>query len=272
MHLNCKACGAQIRAEDMNLDHLVARCRHCHAVFGFREQLEADQAQPSDPSAPVAAPGGYVQGPRARPGYVPAVGRRRAEVPLPKGLSVQREEPAGIGFGEAAGRGKLVILRRWFSPKYVFLLFFCVVWDGFLLFWYSIVFSQGGEGPAVIMGLFPLLHVAVGVGLTYSTLAGFLNTTTLTVEDDLLRVRHRPVPWIGNRDLRVADLKQLYVREHVSRSRNGTSTTYRVHAVLDGGNDLKLLSGLEDASQALYVEQQIERHLGIVDEAVGGEM
>ena len=37
------------------------------------------------------------------------------------------------------------IRRRWFAPMFLFLVFFCVAWDGFLIFWYSVAF--GTDSP-----------------------------------------------------------------------------------------------------------------------------
>ena len=103
----------------------------------------------------------------------------RPEVALPPRVSVVRTE------------GGVEIRRRWFTPAILALLGFCVVWDGFLVVWYSVVFA--GDGP-VLMALFPLLHVAVGVGLTYLALAGLLNTTRITILREHLAVKHKPLP------------------------------------------------------------------------------
>jgi hypothetical protein len=39
MQLSCKACRKPIPAEDVNLDQGIAKCRACHAVFGFLDQV-----------------------------------------------------------------------------------------------------------------------------------------------------------------------------------------------------------------------------------------
>jgi Tfp pilus assembly PilM family ATPase len=69
----------------------------------------------------------------------------------------------------------------------------------------------------------------------------------------------------------VADLKQLYAKEKVSSSRNGTSITYEVHVTRSGRN-IKLVSGLESSEQAVYIEQEIEKYLNIKDIPVKGEL
>jgi hypothetical protein len=84
----------------------------------------------------------------------------RPEIPQPESITYEQD-----------GR-VLKIRRRWFSLKYVPLAFFCVAWDAFLVFWYAM--ALGEKGAPWIMVVFPIAHVAVGLGLTYSTLAGFL--------------------------------------------------------------------------------------------------
>jgi hypothetical protein len=115
--------------------------------------------------------------------------------------------------------------------------------------------------------------LAVGVGLTYFTLAGFLNQTTIEVDTFRLSIRHGPLPWFGNCTLPAAEIGQLYCQERTRRQNNGgSSTTYSVSAVTKGGRQVKLVSTLEDQDQALFIEQQIEQYLGIEDRPVGGEL
>ena len=65
---------------------------------------------------------------------------------------------------------------------------------------------------------------------------------------------------------------QLYCRRKVRNSKNGQSYTYRVELRrADGARDV-LLKGLEDEDEALYIEQQLEAHLGIEDQVVAGEL
>lgn len=182
----------------------------------------------------------------------------RPPVPMPRGIRV---EPTAGGFR---------ILRRWFSPIFVVLAFFAAIWLGMLAFGYGMMVSSGA--PLFVM-LFPLLHVGVGVGLGYWALCGFLNTTTVEAEGGRLTVRHRPLPWPGNATWAAAELSQVYVKEKVHRHKDGGETsTYDVLAVTREGRGTKLLSGLPDADSALFVEQEIERRLGIEDRPVAGEV
>jgi hypothetical protein len=113
----------------------------------------------------------------------------------------------------------------------------------------------------------------VGVGLIYVCLACILNTTTIRADSGQLTIRHHPLPWPGGRtNLDTHNIKQLYVKRHVSHSKNGTRTTYQLHAITQEGRRKKLLTGLNDEDQALYLEQEIETHLGIENTPVQGEL
>jgi len=162
----------------------------------------------------------------------------------------------------------LEIVRRWFGPKFLFLTAFTVFWDGFLVFWYDQAIGSGDT----LMLVFPLLHVGVGIGLTYYVIAGWLNRTQVYVDKAGLHVRHRPVPWIGNINVPSLELKQLYVKEKESRTRNGTSVSFEVRAVTHGGRNIKIVDGLETQEQAFFIEQKVEKFLGIKDMAVPGEL
>lgn len=164
----------------------------------------------------------------------------------------------------------LEITRRWFSWQIIFTTVFAVFWDAFLVMWYATAFSQ--KGAPLMALLFPLLHVAVGVGISYFALAGWVNRTRILVSREDLAIRHGPLPWLGGQELKSASLRQLYSKEVVSYSKNGRSVQYQLHAITQEGRNLKLLSGLHSSEQALYIEQQIEKYLGIRDEAVKGEI
>lgn len=241
-HVACPSCGTALHADDMNLQSMAGKCRMCNALVDLRTAMSGAEPQP------------YA----GTQSFAPAEAREPIPVPLPAGVHV-----------EAQGRD-LVIVRRWFSWVYIFLLFFCVVWNGMLAFFYSIMFAAGG-GLSLLM-LFPLLHVAAGVFITYLTIAGFVNRTTFRVERGHLSVRHGPLPWRGNLDVPTESLEQLFCTEQVSRGRNGTTIRYSVEAVLKDGKHLKLATALDAREQALYIEQAIEKHLGIADRRVRSEM
>ena len=177
--------------------------------------------------------------------------------PMPEGVTLEQ------------GADGLCIRYRWFSPRYLFMILFCVVWDGFLVFWYRTALAHPSPGNIALW--FPIAHVGAGIGLTYWTLAGFLNHTTVQVSSGQLSVRHGPLPWPGGRTLPAGDIAQVY-REEIARStRSGTSTSYRLSAVTHDERKRKLLT-CSSADVALYVEQEVERCLGIADRRVAGEM
>jgi hypothetical protein len=113
--------------------------------------------------------------------------------------------------------------------------------------------------------------VAVGVGITYYVLCGWLNRTRITVGRGKVSVRHGPLPWFGNLEMDSSALKQLYVKEVISNSRNGTTVRYDLNALTREGRSIKFAGGMETSDQALYIEQEIEKFLGIKDGPVKGE-
>lgn len=180
----------------------------------------------------------------------------RPPVPLPRGMTCE-------------DRGaSLVITRPWWTFATIFLMVFTVLWDGFLLVWFGIALAQG----LWFMALFATIHALVGLGLTWFCIASFFNTTTVEADGNRLRVSHGPVPWPGGREFATAGLTQLFTVQHVHRSRNGTSISYELAAVLADGRRETILKGVDSQEQALYLEQTLERFLGIEDRPVDGEV
>jgi hypothetical protein len=181
------------------------------------------------------------------------------EAPRPEGVQATRD-----------GDG-LTLSYRWFTPLHLVMLLFAVFWNAFLVFWYGAVFSahQPASSPAL---WFPLLHVAAGIGIAYFAVAGLLNRTVVRVVQGTIVVRSGPLPWIGNRIVQAAEVRQLYRERTFATSRGGTIASYHLCAVLSGNRKLRLIRAVGAADIALYFEQEIEKALGITDRPVPGEM
>lgn len=186
----------------------------------------------------------------------PAAPREELPVPLPNGVVMEQNG------------SELQITRRWLSAKFFFLVFFCLVWDGFLVVWFGIALAS----KIWMMAAFATGHALIGLFLSYYTVAGFLNRTRIGVSHAQIAVRHGPLPWWGNKRLETSDVAQLYCKETITRSRGTTNASFSLHAMLRSGGEQKLLADLDNSEQALYFEQEIERYLGITNVPVRGEM
>lgn len=237
MQIRCRSCGKDVPAEDVNLDKGLAKCRACHAVFDFSGQVKT-----------AAAPK-----------------RNRGEIPMPANLVVA-ESPTS-----------LAVVRRWGRGPAIFLIFFAGFWN-LVVSVFVVAAASGtlkdeqGQRPGAFIWLFLAPFILVGAGTAYVALAFLLNRTTIKVEGTALTVTHGPIRWPGARTLDAAQIHQLYCTEYVAYRQNNVPQ-YRlvVNALMLDGSRLKLIKGVEDAGQALYLEQLLERHLGIEDRPVREE-
>jgi hypothetical protein len=233
--MKCPKCDAVIAADNVNIQALVAKCERCNEVFRVSDQL-----------LPAAKE--------------PAAAEAAARVPRPATLVVQEE-------GDIR-----VIRRRWFRPMHLIMLFFCIAWDSFLIFWYAMALFGPAPGGAfdVIAVVFPVCHVAVGVVLTYTVIAGFLNRSYLGVTAEGLYIRHRPVPWYGNLNLPIADVREIYVeRSYTQQTGNQpVQQMYALNVVIDDGRAKKLLGGLE-LPEAQYCAQTLNDWLNLRPSRLG---
>ena len=166
--------------------------------------------------------------------------------------------------------GPLVIRWRWYRLHYLFLAAFCVFWDLVPLGWYAVLLTK--EGPIDIgAALFPLLHLAAGVAVTYITIAGFVNHTEIKVDSALLTVTHGPLWWPAHPSLNARDFTQLYVARRVHKNKNSTTTTYEVMALDRENTAVSVIKGLHTIEEAKFLEQSIEQKLAIKGRAVEGE-
>lgn len=195
-----------------------------------------------------------------------AVDDRMREIESVRGDFEKMHRPKSIRIEDDLDEWRLT--RRWFHPMAFFLLFFCIAWDSFLIFWYSAV---SGGGPASwIAILFPIAHVAVGLGLSYFTLALFLNRTRITLRRDELSVSIGPLPWRGSCSFDSRDIEQLYCMQ-IDGKKSDSKPSYQVRVRFSKGPDRILVRGMLELEVAQYIERAIENKLDLAPYAVEGE-
>jgi hypothetical protein len=228
--LNCPNCGQLIEAESINLENLVAVCAACNHVFNFAELV-----QPATPQ--IRSDGVHIE--------------------LPRGFEVRR------------GMNELLIDVKWRNTRggKGFFTLFAIVWNLFLIPFVTMAISTG----ELQILLFLSLHLIVGISFLIYTLGLWLNTTLITVSRKGIDVRHQPIPIPFNpkRQLTASDIQQLYVEEYVPSKTNGRpDITYAVRYKTQQGEDERLVKGFRNANHALYIEQEVEKFLGIKDKPV----
>ena len=174
----------------------------------------------------------------------PSVPRARMPVTLPAGMEIERKPEA------------LVISRRWLRAKHF----------GHLAFASGAAASAGYGwaiwGPSI--GL--VLGTVFVAWYVFMVLAVFCNSTTIIAKPMRVEVRHGPIPtpMYRNQSLAVAELQQLFAAPF--------GALFEVSAQRRDGTHVSLVRPLVSAEQALFVEQELERQLGIIDVPVEGEL
>ena len=223
----------------------LARCRYCDTVV----ELDMLADPPRASSRPFSD---------------------RPPVPMPSRFAVDAQS------------GWLTVRWSWLTVKSAMAVLFAIAWDGFLVVWYAKALGASLAAETAAPGTlssqadawalaFPILQVVVGLLVTYWALASLLNTTTVRVSRGHVDVQHAPLPWLGSGP--VDGILQLFAKERVHDRRHGSkSYSYELHVILRGGDKRRIVAGLEEAAQALWLEQAIEEHLRIEDSPVSGEL
>lgn len=171
-----------------------------------------------------------------------------ATPPIPEGLDILQEG------------GAVVIRRSWFSHVVWVLIFFCIAWDSFLVFWYKMALFGSDNGPSsfhLIAVIFPIGHVAVGVGLTYFVFCLFLNQTDVILHPDTLTIQTHPLPWRGNQTIPASELVSFSVRTRVGQSDNRTTVSYDLLYVNSANREKTLVKGIPKPEQAEYLSMAL---------------
>lgn len=237
----CRNCGAGLEADRIDASLRVITCSHCGSLHNIPNG--GFDHHSGDISAAETT----------KPERAESTKPRNIEIALPSRFKVQRTENS-MEVTWSAGR-----------------LFHGVV----------LTIMAAGVMRAALTSEVPLLLI-LSAGLLYYAAVRVFNKHRIRVDAGRLQVTQGPLPWPGVRKLDSKDVKQLFAIERETRIESGNQNNsgnrknrvrkyYRLSANTHTNGRVTILNGLNDPLQALWLEQEIERVLGIRDEQVSGE-
>jgi len=121
-----------------------------------------------------------------------------------------------------------------------------------------------------IVGVLALLTVSFASYISYF-LARKKHKTNIHVNKQYLHIEQRPKKFVKDKIYKVEDIDQIYIKAgpHMSGTKGGS-----VHMIVntpEGQKHVLLLGTMNSLSKAKYVEQEIEKHLGITNKRVPDE-
>ncbi len=183
------------------------------------------------------------------------------ELRIPEGieeLKLRSELDLRLRWKETTSKG-----GRWF------MILFTSMWNLILLPFVVGAIVSGQWGILLFMGL----HLLIGLGLLWNLATIYLNSTSISVTRERIRIRTVPFRhpvWRG-RDIDARTIDQLYVSRYVQSTTNGSPNyAFALYAILKTGEKVSLIRGMSLETQT-YIEKAIEDYLGIRDLAVPEE-
>jgi hypothetical protein len=222
----CPRCASSIAAERVDVARQIATCTACNNLVDLAPQFAA---------AAVATQGAPAEPPRPK---------ARPPVSLPPGMAMT-QGPAG-----------LVLTRRWLRGKHFVMLAVLMPLTAALAWAWQ---TQGFKGWMGVAAFFL-------VSWDFMLVSMFVNSTTITIGEHAIDVRHGPLPSLFFKAQRVpvANVEQIFAAPF--------GGLFEVGVVLRDKTRIPLVRPVVSEEQALFVEQQIERRLGLVDVEVAGEL
>lgn len=234
--LECKHCHAPLPDEQLSDNDDIVVCEFCNTVHYMNQQ-----------------PMPYPEKPK----------REKMKRGKPEKFKLSRM-PDGIE-----------INYRWLGKQHTGLLFFAIIWNAFITFFtFMMFFADGGDEPGAMVFCFMIPFYAVGIGMAWYVLAGFMNKTAVRIRGGGIETVHAPIPMFGMKNLSVdrRAIEQVYCKRRVAYSSNDVPVyVFDVHYVKKGGDDYELIKGLDSLNKAVFIEQQIEKLYRIDDVGVDGE-
>ncbi|MEM7331871.1 MAG: hypothetical protein AAF490_07255 [Chloroflexota bacterium] len=228
MKLICLNCSAKIRPKDINIQKMIAVCEICGHLFQFNDQFEPEESTSSSLS-----------------------------IPQPSQITVHNDIK------------RLIIEWRWWHIGHNLQIIFTTVIGGWIMIgWIPLVLEALTGDPRSIISTHLLPYTWIVFSIIYSNLALIFNSTTFTVDEFSLKMRHGPIPWFGHRTVKREDIVQIFTKEVPA---NEGSRSFHLSVILANGKDLKIVSVKSNVSISTYIEQELEAFMGIKNKKVKGE-
>ncbi len=113
-------------------------------------------------------------------------------------------------------------------------------------------FPLARSDPSLALSLAP-----VGLLAGYVALAKMFNHSDLHVDPDVLKVSHRPLPWMGEVQLRIDEIAGFTVHQ----IKKGRFWQYELRAELKDDRQVSLLTGLEYQETARFLQDRLHAYL-----------
>ena len=237
--VHCSNCGVLVPADDINIKTMTGKCVACDHIFDIASPWSQENRD-------------FDNSPQPRPKHISIESGSGN-----KSSFAQQDINPYFSYGES-----LHLKIRWFTPMLIVLIFFCIAWDSFLVFWYWAAFTQPNTPLTLIMVIFPICHVVVGVGLTYGTIASLFNSTHILISQHVVKIKHGPVPWWANKELNAKDIRKLMIeKSYPSHQNNGSQSSFKIVADVNG-EETQLLTRLEH-SHARYIAYQLAKQIKV---------
>ncbi len=114
--------------------------------------------------------------------------------------------------------------------------------------------------------LFAVLPWTICLLLFYRLFNASKHKVYFSIDDQYMTIKWRPKKFNKDQQFNIEDIDQIYVRS--------TPTHHSVYMIvngLEGQKHLKLIPNMQSLSKARYLEQEIERQIGIVDRRIPEE-
>lgn len=210
----CPSCKERVDADNLNLNHLVAKCNKCHVVFPFSKEIQA---------------------------FEQVTKKVKQEMLRPEGIELfYYNDELEISFEQPENPLEVLVA----SALTLFIFFF-----PFLVFKKAL--------SLMLLGL-PILGLLGGI---LYFMHRKKHKVFVTITNQFLNIFWRPGKLVKDKKYAVQDIRQIYVKPY------GLWDLMMIVDQGDGQEHVKLTS-VKTLSKAKFLEQEIEKHLGITNVAV----
>jgi len=134
---------------------------------------------------------------------------------------------------------------------------------------------------SIFIEIFPATTVNVSVMMTFwiTSIVGYIayffirkkHKVYIHIDDQDLNIERRPRKFVRDKKYSIADIDQVYMKNVTTSSGKKGAAIFMIVNDVNGQKHVELIKSVNSRTKAKYIEQEIEKHLGIKDRRIPDE-
>ena len=231
--IDCPTCATTIPADNLNIQTNIAKCNSCNGIFSFGNEVEKLSNQNT--------------------------------------ITQEILRPEGVELTHFQDKLDISVAQPWTNLEVILVSLFpmlvMMLSTGILFIFTELLpaFEQFGKLAMITLWITSL------IGYVAYFFIRKKHKIYVHIDDQNLYIEWRPKKFLRDKKYAIEDISQVYIKNATSAGGVKGAAIFMIVNDINGQKHVELVKTVDSRTKAKYIEQEIEKHLGIKDQRVPDE-